>query len=93
MNQDLSVVLPGPPTHTSAKFVDFGLTAEELQLLDPLPYLEFLNLQSRATVVLRIPEASRKKPPILAYPGIFSPFERTPSVRSRSLWAPTFSSA
>ncbi len=51
VNQDLSVVFPAHP-RTRQRIVDFGLNAEELQLLDPLPYLEFLNLQSRATVVI-----------------------------------------
>ena len=51
VNQDLSVVFPAHP-RTRQRISDFGLNAEQLQLLDPLPYLDFLNLQSRATVVI-----------------------------------------
>jgi UDP-N-acetylglucosamine 2-epimerase (non-hydrolysing) len=51
VNQDLSVVFPSHP-RTRQRIADFGLNAEQLQLLDPLPYLDFLNLQSRATVVI-----------------------------------------
>src|ERR1019366_2405395 len=31
---------------------EFGLTTNRLRLLDPLPYIEFLALQSRAQVVI-----------------------------------------
>lgn len=51
VNQDLSVVFPAHP-RTRQRISDFGLNAEQLQVLDPLPYLDFLNLQSRATVVI-----------------------------------------
>ena len=51
VNQDLAVIFPAHP-RTRQRIADFGLNAEQLQLFDPLPYLDFLNLQSRATVVI-----------------------------------------
>ena len=51
VSRDLSVVFPAHP-RTRQRISDFGLNAEQLQLLDPLPYLDFLGLQSRATVVI-----------------------------------------
>jgi UDP-N-acetylglucosamine 2-epimerase (non-hydrolysing) len=51
VSQDLAVVFPAHP-RTRKRIADFGLQAERLQILDPLPYLEFLALQSRATVVI-----------------------------------------
>ncbi len=51
LNRDLAVVLPAHP-RTRQRISDFGLKADQLRLLDPLPYLEFLALQSRAQVVI-----------------------------------------
>lgn len=51
VSRDLTVVFPAHP-RTRQRISDFGLSAEHLQLVDPLPYLEFVNLQSRATVVI-----------------------------------------
>ncbi len=51
VSQDLAVVFPAHP-RTRKRIADFGLRAERLQVLDPLPYLEFLALQARATVVI-----------------------------------------
>jgi UDP-N-acetylglucosamine 2-epimerase (non-hydrolysing) len=51
VNRDLSVIFPAHP-RTRQRISDFGLNAEQLQLLDPLPYVDFLALQSRATVVI-----------------------------------------
>lgn len=51
VSQDLAVVFPAHP-RTRKRIADFGLLAGRLQILDPLPYLEFLALQSRATVVI-----------------------------------------
>jgi UDP-N-acetylglucosamine 2-epimerase (non-hydrolysing) len=51
LNRDLSVVFPVHP-RTRQRIVDFGLNAEHLHLLDPLPYVEFLALQTRATVLI-----------------------------------------
>lgn len=51
VSQDLSVIFPAHP-RTRQRIADFGLHADQLQVLDPLPYLEFLGMQSRATVVI-----------------------------------------
>jgi UDP-N-acetylglucosamine 2-epimerase (non-hydrolysing) len=51
VNQDLAVVFPAHP-RTRKRIEDFGLNAGQLRLLDPLPYVDFLGLQSRATVVI-----------------------------------------
>jgi len=51
VSQDLSVVFPAHP-RTRKRIADFGLHAGQLQIVDPLSYLEFLGLQSHATVVI-----------------------------------------
>jgi UDP-N-acetylglucosamine 2-epimerase (non-hydrolysing) len=51
VNRDLDVVFPAHP-RTRKRIADFGLSADHLRLLDPCPYVEFLGLQSRATVVI-----------------------------------------
>lgn len=51
VNRDLAVVFPAHP-RTRKKISDFGLNAGQLRVLDPLPYVDFLGLQSRATVVI-----------------------------------------
>jgi len=51
VSHDLSVIFPAHP-RTRKRIADFGLHSEQLQVLDPLPYLEFLGMQSRATVVI-----------------------------------------
>ncbi len=51
VSHDLSVVFPAHP-RTRKRIADFGLHAGQLQILDPLSYLEFLGMQSRATVVI-----------------------------------------
>src|SRR5208337_1507589 len=51
VNRDLAVVFPAHP-RTRKRIADFGLNLGQLRLLDPLPYVDFLGLQSRATVVI-----------------------------------------
>ena len=51
VSQDLSVIFPAHP-RTRKRIADFGLQADQLQIVDPLSYLEFLAVQSRATVVI-----------------------------------------
>ncbi len=51
INRDLAVVFPAHP-RTRQRITDFGLNAGQLRVLDPLPYVDFLGLQSRATVVI-----------------------------------------
>src|SRR6202453_3498028 len=51
VNKDLAVVFPAHP-RTRQRIADFGLNAGQLRVLDPLPYVDFLGLQARATVVI-----------------------------------------
>ena len=51
VSHDLSVIFPAHP-RTRKRIADFGLHADQLQILDPLSYLDFLAMQSRATVVI-----------------------------------------
>jgi UDP-N-acetylglucosamine 2-epimerase (non-hydrolysing) len=51
VSQDLSVIFPAHP-RTRKRIADFGLHSEQLQIIEPLSYLEFLGMQSRATVVI-----------------------------------------
>jgi UDP-N-acetylglucosamine 2-epimerase (non-hydrolysing) len=51
VNRDLAVVFPTHP-RTRKRITDFGLNAGQLRLLDRCPYVDFLGLQSRATVVI-----------------------------------------
>jgi UDP-N-acetylglucosamine 2-epimerase (non-hydrolysing) len=51
VNRDLAVVFPAHP-RTRKRIGDFGLNAGQLRVLDPLPYIDFLGLQMRATLVI-----------------------------------------
>src|SRR5450755_459316 len=51
VSRDLCVIFPAHP-RTRKRIDDFGLHDARLRLLDPLPYIEFLGMQSRATVVI-----------------------------------------
>ena len=51
VNRDLAVIFSAHP-RTRQRISDFGLDAEQLRVLDPLSYVDFLGLQSRATVVI-----------------------------------------
>jgi len=51
VGQDLAVIFPVHP-RTRTQLNRFAGTFQRLQLLEPLPYLEFLALQQRATVVI-----------------------------------------
>jgi UDP-N-acetylglucosamine 2-epimerase (non-hydrolysing) len=51
VNRDLTVVFPAHP-RTRKRIAEFSLDAGQLRFLDPLPYLDFLGVQSRATVVI-----------------------------------------
>jgi UDP-N-acetylglucosamine 2-epimerase (non-hydrolysing) len=51
VSRDLAVVFPAHP-RTRKRIADFGLNAGQLRVLDPLPYIDFLGLQARATVVI-----------------------------------------
>jgi len=47
----LDIVFPVHP-RTRTRIAQFGLTIDKLHLLDPVPYIEFLALQRRATAVI-----------------------------------------
>ncbi len=51
VSQGLSIIFPAHP-RTRKRIADFGLQADQLQIVAPLSYLEFLGLQSRATLVI-----------------------------------------
>lgn len=51
VNRQLAVVFPAHP-RTRQRIADFGLDITQLRLLDPVPYVEFLGLQRKATVVI-----------------------------------------
>jgi len=51
VSRDLAVVFPAHP-RTRQRIADFGLNPGQFRLLDPLPYIDFLALQTRATVVI-----------------------------------------
>lgn len=51
VSHELSIVFPVHP-RTRQRIADFGINSEKLCLLDPMPYIEFLALQARATVVI-----------------------------------------
>lgn len=51
ISEDLDVVFPVHP-RTRQRIAEFGFKVENLHLLEPLPYIEFLALQRRAVVVI-----------------------------------------
>ncbi len=51
VSDELDIVFPVHP-RTRQRIADFNIPTQKLHLLDPMPYLEFLALQSRATVVI-----------------------------------------
>lgn len=51
VSQQLGVVFPVHP-RTRQRITEFGLRSDQLQLIDPLPYVEFLALQRNARVVI-----------------------------------------
>ena len=51
VNREVAVIFPAHP-RTRQRIADFGLSTEQLHLLHPLPYIEFLALLSRAQVVI-----------------------------------------
>lgn len=51
ISESLDVIFPVHP-RTRQRIAAFGLNGERVHLSDPLPYIEFLALQSRAAVVI-----------------------------------------
>ena len=50
-SEQLEVVFPVHP-RTRARIAQFGISTRKLHLLEPLPYIEFLALQKRASAVI-----------------------------------------
>ena len=51
VSERIDIVFPVHP-RTRQRIGEFGLQVPKLHLLDPMPYIEFLGLQSRAAVVI-----------------------------------------
>jgi UDP-N-acetylglucosamine 2-epimerase (non-hydrolysing) len=51
VKKDLAVIFPAHP-RTRKRISDFGLHSKGLEVIEPLSYIEFLGLQSHATVVI-----------------------------------------
>ncbi len=51
VSSELGVVFPVHP-RTRQRIAEFGISTAHLQLVDPMPYVEFLALQARAAVVI-----------------------------------------
>ena len=51
VNEQLHVVFPVHP-RTRMRIAQFGIKVDKLHLLEPVPYIEFLALQRRATAVI-----------------------------------------
>jgi len=51
VSKDLTVLFPAHP-RTRQRLEAFSLKTEQLRLLDPVPYVQFLGLQRNATVVI-----------------------------------------
>jgi UDP-N-acetylglucosamine 2-epimerase (non-hydrolysing) len=51
VSKELSIIFPVHP-RTRQRIAEFGIDTQNLKLLNPIPYIEFLSLQSRATVVI-----------------------------------------
>jgi len=51
VSRELSIVFPVHP-RTRQRIAEFGIDSQNLLLLDPMPYIEFLSLQTRAAVVI-----------------------------------------
>lgn len=51
ISEHLPILFPVHP-RTRQRIAEFGLNTEKLHLLEPIPYIEFLSLQSRAAAVI-----------------------------------------
>jgi len=51
ISRDIPVIFPAHP-RTKKRISEFGLKAGDVRIIDPLPYLDFLSLQSRAALVI-----------------------------------------
>jgi len=91
ISEQLPIVFPvHPRTRKTIVELGFGQRVEKiggLRLVDPLGYLDFLNLYSGAQLVLTDSEASRKRPACSAFPVLRC--AKTPSDRLRLRWERT----
>jgi UDP-N-acetylglucosamine 2-epimerase (non-hydrolysing) len=67
VNRELGIVFPAHP-RTRQRLQDFGLSADQLRILDPVPYIDFLALQKRATVVIADSGGIQKETTFLGVP-------------------------
>jgi UDP-N-acetylglucosamine 2-epimerase (non-hydrolysing) len=51
VSQQLDIIFPVHP-RTRQRIKEFGIDAQRLRLFEPMPYIEFLSLQSQAAVVI-----------------------------------------
>jgi UDP-N-acetylglucosamine 2-epimerase (non-hydrolysing) len=51
VSRGMAVIFPAHP-RTRQRIAEFGLNADQLRVLEPLPYIEFVALQRGATVVI-----------------------------------------
>jgi UDP-N-acetylglucosamine 2-epimerase (non-hydrolysing) len=51
VNEHLDVIFPVHP-RTRQRIEQFGINIDKLHLMEPMPYIEFLSLQSHAAVVI-----------------------------------------
>jgi UDP-N-acetylglucosamine 2-epimerase (non-hydrolysing) len=51
VSEQLDIIFPVHP-RTRQRIKEFGIATERLHLFEPLPYIEFLSLQSRSAVVI-----------------------------------------
>jgi UDP-N-acetylglucosamine 2-epimerase (non-hydrolysing) len=51
VSEELNIIFPVHP-RTRQRISEFGISTDRLHLLEPIPYIEFLSLQTRAAVVI-----------------------------------------
>jgi UDP-N-acetylglucosamine 2-epimerase (non-hydrolysing) len=51
VSKELNIIFPVHP-RTRQRVAEFGIDSQNIRLLDPMPYIEFLALQTRAAVVI-----------------------------------------
>jgi UDP-N-acetylglucosamine 2-epimerase (non-hydrolysing) len=51
VSKEVNIIFPVHP-RTRQRIAEFVIDSENVRLLDPMPYIEFLSLQTRATVVI-----------------------------------------
>jgi UDP-N-acetylglucosamine 2-epimerase (non-hydrolysing) len=67
VSKDLDIIFPVHP-RTRKRIAEFGIHSQNLRLLDPMPQIEFLALQSRAAVVITDSGGIQKETTYLGIP-------------------------